>query len=125
MSDAVGEAIQVDITVRPPLSVNVDHSSIAVGNTATMIAVGGIGAYSFAASPEDLGTLTGNVFTAAAVGSVTLSVNDERGNQASVVISIVDRLTISPTPTLEMGWEVQSAFCRGRCATKNLRCRRR
>src|SRR5690606_30920930 len=87
-------------TLLPSLQISPAVSNLAVGNSVTFSASGGIGAYTFRILSGD-GTINASsgLYTAVgSSGSVTLSVEDEAGHNSEARITVTDAIQISPSP---------------------------
>ncbi len=97
VTDATGNTSSANVTVSGGLTLAADHSTVAVGNTVTLSASGGVSPYSYSIVSGG-GSISGTTFTApASVGSVTIRVTDSSSNTNDGVITVNAALLISPS----------------------------
>ncbi|MCM2323342.1 MAG: hypothetical protein NDJ90_08785 [Oligoflexia bacterium] len=111
VTDSLGNTSDAAITINPALTLSPSTVTLAVNNTATFTASGGIGSYTYSVSSgAGTGTInaTNGLFTAPASvppgNTATVRVTDSESHTAEATVTINAALSISPTmPTVAAG----------------------
>ena len=100
VTDSLGNTSASNITINPALVISPLTKTLAVNDTATFTATGGVTPYSFAMATGSAGTVISStgVYTAPiASGTDTVVVTDARGNTSTATVTINPALAILPT----------------------------
>jgi hypothetical protein len=107
VTDAFGNAVSSIITVNPPVVVSPSTLNLAVGNTFTFTASGGVGTLTWSISPNSSGAsftgscngLTSCTYKAGTTGGTVDSVvvSDTLGNTSTAVVTVHPALGITPS----------------------------
>ncbi|MCM2323523.1 MAG: hypothetical protein NDJ90_09705, partial [Oligoflexia bacterium] len=111
VTDNLGNTSDASVTINPALTLSPSTVTLAVNNTATFTASGGIGSYTYSvASGAGTGAIneTSGLYTAPASipagNSATVRVTDSESHTAEATVTINAALSISPTtPTVAAG----------------------
>lgn len=98
VTDSFGNTSSAAVTINPALAISPATKTVAVNNSATFSASGGVGPYSYsvAAGGGSVNAATGVYTAPAAAGPATLRVTDSLGNTSSATVTINGALAISP-----------------------------
>lgn len=106
VTDDFGNAKDATVTVTPAIAISPSSKTLAVNNSATFTASGGVGPYTFS-KPAGGGSIVAGtgVYTApGAAGTATVRVTDSLSNTSDATITINAALAISPAAkTLAVG----------------------
>ncbi|MEK7689716.1 MAG: IPT/TIG domain-containing protein, partial [Bdellovibrionota bacterium] len=99
VSDAIGNLTLVTVTVNPALAISPSSRLIAINNSITFSATGGVGgtSYTVTSGAGSVNASTGVYVAPASSGSATVQALDTFGNQSNASITINPALAISPT----------------------------
>ncbi|MFO0751119.1 MAG: hypothetical protein U1F43_36420 [Myxococcota bacterium] len=105
VTDAIQSSADASVIVSPTLAMVPAAKTLAVGNTFTFSADGGVPGYAYALVAPARGTLVGATYTApSSAGSDTLRVTDARGHTSDATITVNAALTLGPSSvTLAVG----------------------
>jgi hypothetical protein len=97
VTDSLGNTANATITINAALAISPSTVTIAVNDTETFSATGGVSPYTYSVAVGG-GTISGATYTApGTAGSATVRVTDSLGNTATASVIISAALTISPT----------------------------
>ena len=100
VTDSIANTSAATVTVNAALSITPGTKTVAVNNSFTLTASGGVGPYTYSATNGSV-TSNGGVFTApSSSGSSTVTVTDSLNNQATASVTINPALAISPSTAL-------------------------
>ena len=113
VTDARSHTAKASITIRSAITLSVDRSEIAVGNTAKFTVKNAVGSYSFKTNSADTISPEG-VLTAVAAGSPTVTVTDSVNQTFSLQIKIDSKLELTaPKNRVMMSKTLQSTATGG------------
>ncbi|MBI3556878.1 MAG: hypothetical protein HY074_11495 [Deltaproteobacteria bacterium] len=98
VTDSLGNTSSASVTINPALAISPTSFTLAVGNSKTFSATGGVTSYTFSitAGGGSINSVSG-VYTAPGIsGSATVTVTDSVGNTANAAVTINSALAISP-----------------------------
>jgi hypothetical protein len=98
VTDSLSQTADATVTVVAALSISPPSVTLAINNSQTFTAAGGIGPYTYALVSGTGSITAGGVYTApAAAGSAVVKVTDSGGRTANATITVNGALAISPT----------------------------
>ncbi len=97
VTDALGNTATVNVLVNSSLQISPASKTLAVGNSFTFTASGGVFPYTFTANSGSIDASTGAYTAPASSGSATVTVTDALGNTSSSTVTINPALQITPS----------------------------
>ncbi|GIL18537.1 MAG: hypothetical protein BroJett040_22880 [Oligoflexia bacterium] len=98
VTDAINNTSDAVMTVNPALQISPASITLAVNNSTTFTATGGVGTYTYSiqSGGGSINSATGAFIAPASSGSVTVQVADTLGNTSDAVVTVNPALQISP-----------------------------
>jgi hypothetical protein len=99
VTDAIGNVADSAVTINAALAIAPASKTLAVGNTVTLVASGGVTPYTYSrpSGTGSVGASTGVYTAPASAGTATVRVTDAVGNTADSAVTINAALAITPT----------------------------
>lgn len=97
VTDAFGNTASSTIVVNPALQISPSTKTLAVNNSFTFSAIGGVGSYTYTALSGTINSVTGFYTAPALSGADTITVTDLLGNTSSSSVTVNSALQISPS----------------------------
>lgn len=99
VTDAINNTSDAVMTVNPALQISPASITLAVNNSTTFTATGGVGTYTYSIQSGGgiINTSSGAFTAPGSSGSVTVRVADTLGNTSDAVVTVNPALTLSPS----------------------------